>query len=540
MKQTENVALSSFLQIFTDTLHSLEGSTNDDNKLYAISRQHNRARKRAKLDNPATANTAIQDFVIYNDLARAVRVDLAPEILNEARWFIENALCGFTSQQKFAIQEPLDMNLFLSLWRYGPGASRGTKSTHFVDKINDKVHTVSDASVARLYRMALSLDPYVRGSIACNSGPEFRFCDTSSISTVSKNEDTDRTICTEPLGNMALQLAAGMYIEGALRYVGCDISIQASLNKQLAMLGSIFGLLSTIDLSHASDMITLQLVSVLWPRGWTWLFNLLRSKKTKLPSGEVIELNMLSTMGNGFTFPMMTLTLLSLVYANARVNGGPRYLNKDTHAVFGDDIIVPSTESESLLHVLKGAGLIVNNDKSYTSGPFRESCGGDYYKGYDVTPVYVKSLNNDSEIYVAINQLLKWSSKHKIMLYQPLDFLIKLLKGQVLLVPEWEDTSSGILTLSCSRRYKYLKRKPYIKNRKDSKYIMSCVLGGYGYSASEGISYNLRQNLKKATNDDYYVVKARLPKGYLDGYCPTYRTMEEAAFSDRQLGIIRG
>ena len=35
----------------------------------------------------------------------------------------------------------------------------------------------------------------------------------------------------------------------------------------------------------------------------------------------------------------------------------------------------------------------VNDEKSFFSGYFRESCGGDYYRGHDVTPVKVGQLS---------------------------------------------------------------------------------------------------------------------------------------------------
>jgi hypothetical protein len=56
--------------------------------------------------------------------------------------------------------------------------------------------------------------------------------------------------------------------------------------------------------------------------------------------------------------------------------------------VFGDDIIVDSRLAPYLTHLLTTFGFSVNLSKSFTgSQAFRESCGGFYWGGYDVTPL---------------------------------------------------------------------------------------------------------------------------------------------------------
>jgi hypothetical protein len=59
-------------------------------------------------------------------------------------------------------------------------------------------------------------------------------------------------------------------------------------------------------------------------------------------------------------------------------------------SVYGDDIIVPTEMSASVMEDLESFGLRVNQNKSYNTGLFRESCGGDFYAGVCVTPVYVR------------------------------------------------------------------------------------------------------------------------------------------------------
>jgi hypothetical protein len=60
--------------------------------------------------------------------------------------------------------------------------------------------------------------------------------------------------------------------------------------------------------------------------------------------------------------------------------------------VYGDDIIVPTDKVNSVLAALELFGFKVNVHKSFWTGRFRESCGGDFYEGTDVTPVKLRRL----------------------------------------------------------------------------------------------------------------------------------------------------
>jgi hypothetical protein len=60
--------------------------------------------------------------------------------------------------------------------------------------------------------------------------------------------------------------------------------------------------------------------------------------------------------------------------------------------VYGDDIILPSSALPALSSLLELCQLKVNGGKSHYSGRFAESCGMDAFKGTDVTPVYLASI----------------------------------------------------------------------------------------------------------------------------------------------------
>lgn len=508
----------------------------------AVVRQKDRASKKMEVSASADAldYLARKNFRELNSSILANPIDLSPDIVRDARLFIESALERYTkSVNEESVQQVLDIDHLVTLWRFGPGASRGTEARHFVDKLCIERPTVTEncAQLAKLIRLKnhrlLVIDQKSTEGHPMDDSPVefydwyFTVVPGSSLSTVTKNEDTRRTIATEPLMNMAAQLCAGAYIEGALRCVGLDISKQADLNQALAWRGSLDGSIATLDLKNASDLIQLLLIQLLWPSVWYELFIACRSPECKIDTESDVytELNMMSTMGNGFTFPMMTLTLLALVYAvqSKRLNK-PMFIDYANTGVFGDDIIVPKEDYNAIVHVLADAGLMVNTDKSYNQGSFRESCGGDFANGYNITPFYVKSLRTDPQVYSAINQLSKWCCYHEIYLHDTLAILRDMLEqpDDPIYVPFWEDPSSGIQTKTVRTRYKLWEPVPFNKyrnmDREIPEMLLLVLIGGYADSFGNFIEYTTEiptHGMDFCT--PYKLCSARLPKGYLDG-----------------------
>jgi hypothetical protein len=417
------------------------------------------------------------------------------------------------------IQVTLDHSLLFDLWRYGPGAGNGVKGTHAAEKIQQHM-TCTHPSVPYVLKLRQN-NAYFRLYDERHEGRGYTVIDGSRLTTVPKNEDTERTIAIEPVGNMALQLAAGRYLEMALKSIGLDITNQQPKNKLLALRGSLDGSIATIDLSKASDMITPDLVRALMPRDWYSLLMTLRSPRIEVPGHGWMDLNMISTMGNGFTFPLMTLILVSLIYGYRASRGGPNQrIDWSSTCVFGDDIIVPTHEYADICQILHQAGLVVNHDKSYSDGPFRESCGGDYYNGYDVTPFYVRNLQTDPAIYVAINQVFEWSARHNLLLHRSLAYLKSCLRGKVHFVPEWFGPDQGFRTAKVSRRFTYLKQEmPRRTLSDDNLFAVMLACGGYLTGSGPDIVYTPRPLKTRSV-----VRKARMPSGYLSGFDPLSRT----------------
>jgi hypothetical protein len=167
----------------------------------------------------------------------------------------------------------------------------------------------------------------------------------------------------------------------------------------MAKVGSTDGSYATIDLSDASDLVSYDLVkSIFKPIAPSFLDYVegSRSSRAKMPSGEVITLRKFASMGSAMCFPIEAMVFFTVAVAAIMKDHALPYTRKTvdkitaTISVYGDDIIVPSSYASSVMDGLTAFGLRVNTNKSFSQGYFRESCGGDYYKGDDVTPVYVR------------------------------------------------------------------------------------------------------------------------------------------------------
>ena len=211
---------------------------------------------------------------------------------------------------------------------------------------------------------------------------------------VPKNAKTDRAIVNEPGLNVMYQLGIGRFIAQRLKRFGVDIRDQ-SYNQRLAREGSLTGALATLDLSSASDTIAYRLVLDLLPIDWFVLLDNGRSSTIEA-KGREMRLHKFSSMGNGFTFPLETLLFYALAKSAVEVDAMARPLLDDAWGeesrvnAYGDDIIVPSARAEFVIRVLTTVGFVINPDKSFVDGPFRESCGADYLRGIDIRPSYVK------------------------------------------------------------------------------------------------------------------------------------------------------
>lgn len=369
------------------------------------------------------------------------------DALSEARDFISRFCMQYDPVWDLAIPL-LSLHTITDGLGFGPGASIGSPSDDFLSKVGVSSMSATDPSLQLFFLQAISEDRVWADVESIRLlHRSFEIVPGSRLSFVPKSAVISRTICTEPLLNMMFQKGIGKLLEDRLRLsCGIDLRSQPFKNRLLARIGSETGRFGTIDLSSASDSMSLGLVHDFFPdHVVSWLMRS-RSPVTILPDGTTCDLHMVSSMGNAFTFPLQTLFFLSLVYGAYRMLDikfdRPTEQSLGSFAVFGDDIIVDSRAYDLVVRLLEICGFKVNVNKSFNTGDFRESCGSDFYKGHNVRGVYIQNLSTKYDCYSAINRLNDWSARHGILLHH---VVTRLTKGLFkLYVPMHEGETAGI------------------------------------------------------------------------------------------------
>lgn len=221
---------------------------------------------------------------------------------------------------------------------------------------------------------------------------------------VPKTQKGPRLIASEPTAHQWAQQSVNDFLRSQYKNTPVFNSIHfrdQGFNQEAALQASLDGEMWTIDLSSASDRLTLWLVERMFRRNPSlltalhasrtrWLINNIDKKQPKYS-----KLWKLAPQGAAFTFPMQTIVYATIACACLlSVEGvAPTIRNlRDASRrvqVFGDDIIVPSTVGQQVTDILDHLGFKVNRQKTYGNGNFRESCGMDAFAGQDVTPAYI-------------------------------------------------------------------------------------------------------------------------------------------------------
>jgi len=255
------------------------------------------------------------------------------------------------------------------------------------------------------------------------------------VTSVPKDGRKDRPIAIEPAGNIFLQLGVGRIIRERLRSAGIDLDKQQDRNRRAALLASKHGKLFTIDLSNASDTVSLEFVRSMVPSDWFELLYSLRSPNGEFPDGSGWRYAKISSMGNGFTFELETVLFWCLSKAISDCFGH----RSDVSLAFGDDMVGMSYLYNHHCIYLREAGFQPNLDKSFVHGRAAESCGIDAFDGVDIRPIFLKHLPRSVlGLYNDRNRLNRWWLRHLgERLPARLDsFFLRFFRGEVLLGPD--------------------------------------------------------------------------------------------------------
>lgn len=273
---------------------------------------------------------------------------------------------------------------------FGPGASFTVKGrTTDYDKLTGALDVTPEATSAAIELLQscpgwLSLHG-VSPSDTSRIRDVLTIIPGSRLSFVPKTAKTHRPINIEPGLNKIIQKGYGSVIRNRLKHSGLTLNRCPERHRRLAQRASVDNSLATVDLSSASDLINWESVFELLPFTWFSALDTVRSTRYRYEN-KWYEFHKFSAMGNGYTFELESLIFYSLAFAVTKELG----LKTEDVSVFGDDIIIPQEACPVLYDVLAYFGFEVNEQKSFSFGPFRESCGGDFYQGIDVRGFYIK------------------------------------------------------------------------------------------------------------------------------------------------------
>nr|QDH90486.1 MAG: RNA-dependent RNA polymerase [Leviviridae sp.] len=242
---------------------------------------------------------------------------------------------------------------------------------------------------------------------------------------VPKDIKTSRSICMEPNVLQYFQQGVLSSMLDLLGESGFSSFIKLedqSRNRFLAEVGSFSASIDTIDLSSASDCLSLNLVKAVFPKSWQIPMLVTRSHGCFTPDGSVHELKKFAPMGSALCFPTQCMVFCAVVVyagcAYAYVKSQPKQSFSEwltpsrirsvissfgksdgfdrkpgftSLAVYGDDICLDSRLTGFVMLTLDRLGFLVNRQKSFVGSQlFRESCGGYYLNGFDVTPLFFR------------------------------------------------------------------------------------------------------------------------------------------------------
>jgi len=228
----------------------------------------------------------------------------------------------------------------------------------------------------------------------------------SRLICVPKDARGPRLIAAEPVEHQYVQQFIYSFIKKRLKELYGNLYIdftRQDLSQRLAKYASKHGSLSTIDLKSASDRLSCWLIERSFRKS-PKILDALHSSRTRWikysDRHNTIHafLRKFASQGCATTFPIQSLIFFCICLSTSRGHTLQEKLinSRRSIRVFGDDLIIPSSNAKDTIRLLELLHLKVNVNKSFTTGYFRESCGGDYFMNYDVTPTKLRHIDTAS------------------------------------------------------------------------------------------------------------------------------------------------
>jgi len=392
-------------------------------------------------------------------------------VLKEARRYASKVLGAYDSREHLALCQ------FGSRATVGVPLSRASEAQRWVPPITgskDEISWFCDNVIADCY----PIQNYLVDSLE-SFGSLFQEVTHLTLSLVPKKFDSLRAITPNTtIGNFRSK-GLGVMIERRLRRARYDIRRLQQRHGVLARRASVRGDLVTCDQSLASDNITCLLTGTILPPEWYEQLILGRIGLIQLPNGQIVETETIGMMGVGWTFPLQTLIFLSLLKAIDRVF----YRGGSIISAYGDDLIYSKRLHRYVEEIFPQLGLIINREKTFSDGKFRESCGYDFFAGVDVRPFqpktetapHVPRITYEAVLYKTINGLLRRWAHEEIP--RTLSFLIDEIEqmSPVYRVPFDYPDESGIKCSSLDFLKDFISKPSRIKTDRHGLQSFKCL-----------------------------------------------------------------
>lgn len=322
-------------------------------------------------------------------------------VLQRARRIVKDILGNYDEEEH------------MSLCRFGKKASVGSpKPRSYLDlKLEENPLTGSLAHTRWFTESYLPTDDILSAVFARRpQGCETTVCETLTNTNVPKSWKSLRSIMPNTLLGSFYTHGLGKMVEKRLRDHGLNLKTLQMQHQILARSSSRTRKLVTADLSAASDSIVSWTLNTLLPRKWFNAVKFGRISNTRMGKQKsVTHMCSFMGMGVGFTFTLQTLVFYGLIKAIMELLG-----TSGTVSVYGDDLIYPRNLHRYVKVIFAECNFQLNTDKTFCEDSFRESCGGDFFRGVDVRPFQpegqgrvVSRLEYLGFIYKTINGLLR-------------------------------------------------------------------------------------------------------------------------------------
>lgn len=299
------------------------------------------------------------------------RTEIVHRVIQKARSICRDVLGEFDEEEH------------LSFCRFGRRASVGNPaSKSYLDLKLAGPISGSPEHIEWMKHIYLPTDDLLQSVFTEGSSePLWKVCKVLSKTNVAKSYKALRGIMPNTLIGSFYTYGVGKMIEQRLKDRGLNIRKLQMQHRNWAQRYSKTRTHVTADLSAASDSFTSDLVNMLLPRKWFNKIRYGRISQYQDRDGSQKYMASFMTMGIGFTFPLQTLLFYSLLKAIQDLTE-----TRGRISVYGDDLIYPSSMHAVVESVFPKLRLVLNLDKTYVHDSFRESCGGDYFRGVDVRP----------------------------------------------------------------------------------------------------------------------------------------------------------